>query len=52
MNGVIAGLMGQGIITRVTSMSYDNNFKYAIQPWAWEYIIGHPELVDLTKDTR
>lgn len=45
-NGVVLGLEIEKIIVRVSSLSsYFTEFPYNIQPWAWEYLKEHPELL-------
>jgi hypothetical protein len=45
-DGVAAGLMAEGILAWLTSMSssYDY-FAYNIQPWAWEYLNKNRKLL-------
>lgn len=44
---VVLGLETEKIIYRASSLSsYYTNFPYNIQPWAWEYLNQHPDLLE------
>jgi hypothetical protein len=47
-NGVVAGLMAEGVLYRASNLSSrpGPNFDVNIQPWAWEYLVKNPELVE------
>ncbi len=46
MDGVVKGLEIEGIIFRAASLgNFSGSFAYNIQPWAWEYLTSHPELL-------
>lgn len=46
-DGVAAGLEANKIIGRATSISREGEwFDYNIQPWAWEHLNDHPELLE------
>jgi len=45
-DGVVSGLESYKIIYRAGNMSNGGTyFSYNIQPWAWEYLNKHPELL-------
>lgn len=47
-SGVVLGLEKRGFIVRTGNLGTDAvsmSFSYAIQPWAWEYLNKHPELL-------
>jgi hypothetical protein len=46
-DGVVAGLIGKGILYRASNVGRPGlaSFDHNIQPWAWEYLKRHPELV-------
>jgi hypothetical protein len=46
-DGVVGGLVAEHIVFRASniSSSYDY-FAYNIQPWAWEYLSEHRQLLD------
>lgn len=53
-DGVTGGVQAKGIIYRASSLSnadYPPTFAYNIQPWAEEYLKGHPELLASPKET-
>ncbi|MCW9011045.1 superinfection exclusion B family protein [Marinobacter sp.] len=48
-NGVVLGLEKRQFIIRTGNLGTDAlsmSFPYAIQPWAWEYLNKHPELLE------
>lgn len=48
-NGVVLGLEKRRFIIRSGNLGTDiasMSFPYAIQPWAWEYLNKHPELLE------
>ena len=46
-DGAVSGLEAQQIIARATTLSLDGPFfDFNIQPWAWQYINEHPELLE------
>lgn len=47
MDGVVNGLCAAGILFRASSMGnlFGRGFAFNIQPWAWDYLHEHPELV-------
>ena len=44
-NGVAQGLVHATIIYRASSLGSIEGFAYNMQPWAWEYLRAHPELL-------
>lgn len=53
-DGVVLGLQQRKIIIRIGSIGqtgFGFNFPFQIQPWAWEYLNMHPELVNLEGTT-
>lgn len=44
-NGTINALQKEKIIIRGSSLGSLHGFDYIIQPWAWEYLNKHPELL-------
>ena len=45
-NGVAKELESAMIIRRASNLAhYHNVFPFNIQPWAWEYLVKHPELL-------
>ncbi|HDZ48225.1 hypothetical protein LCGC14_0209820 [marine sediment metagenome] len=45
-DGMINGLVAATIIYRSSNLSqYHTTFPYNIQPWAWEYLQKHPEVL-------
>ena len=47
-NGTVLELEAVGIVRRASNIAIDLDlFPYNIQPWAWDYLHEHPELVDL-----
>lgn len=50
-NGVVSGLEEVGVIYRAASVSeFAENFAFNIQPWAWDYLRGHPELLSKAEE--
>ena len=45
-NGTVNGLERELIIFRGSSLGSMRGFDYIIQPWAWEYLNQHPELLE------
>ena len=46
-NGVTAGLVAAAVIHQASPMSVRRTiFPYNIQPWAWDYLREHPELLE------
>lgn len=48
-NGVVLGLEQRKFIIRTGNLGTDAvsmSFPFAIQPWAWEYLNKHPELLE------
>ena len=48
-SGVVKGLVGEHVIYRVSSISNPmaglTAFAHNIQPWAWDYLNDHPDLL-------
>jgi hypothetical protein len=44
-NGTVSALHKEKIIIRGSSLGSLHGFDFIIQPWAWEYLNEHPELV-------
>ena len=50
-DGVISGLALASVIYRASQLSVGSTFfPYNIEPWAWDYLRKHPELLDLAVD--
>jgi hypothetical protein len=45
-DGTVNALQKEKIIIRGSSLGSMHGFDYIMQPWAWEYLNEHPELVD------
>ncbi len=45
-NGTVNALQKEKIIIQGSSLGSLHGFDYIIQPWAWEYLNKHPELLD------
>ena len=45
-DGTVNALQREKIIIRGSSLGSLHGFDFIIQPWAWEYLNGHPELLD------
>jgi hypothetical protein len=45
MDGVVKELEAIGIIGRTSSVGVSMHFAYNIQPWAWDYLKSHLELL-------
>lgn len=49
-SGIVNGLVAESIIYRSSNLSNPRAgltaFAYNIQPWAWDYLNEHPELLD------
>lgn len=46
-DGAVNALQREKIIMRGNSLGSLRGFDFIIQPWAWEYLNEHPELLDL-----
>jgi Super-infection exclusion protein B len=44
-DGVVNGLEAEGIIYRASLVGELDNWAYNIQPWAWDYLNAHRELL-------
>ncbi len=44
-DGVVGGLEDAGIIYKSSNVGNVKNWAYNIQPWAWEYLNSHPQLL-------
>lgn len=44
-SGIVNGLEAEGIIYRASTVGRLTDWAYNIQPWAWEYLNKHPELL-------
>ncbi len=44
-DGVVSGLEAKKIIYRSSNVGHIEEWAYNIQPWAWEYLNSHPELL-------
>ena len=50
MDGIAEGLVAKRILYRSSSLgTADAYFAYNIQPWAWDYLKKHPELLEKSK---
>jgi hypothetical protein len=47
-DGAIGGLKRNGIVFQAANISTPGSmsFPYNIQPWAWNYLHKHPDLLD------
>lgn len=45
-DGTVNALQKEKIIIRGSSLGSLHGFDFIIQPWAWEYLNKHPELLD------
>jgi len=45
-DGTVSGLEGRRVIIRASSIGNPENWAYIIQPWAWDYLNKHRELID------
>lgn len=45
-DGVAQGLAQARIIYRASTLGTLTSFAYNMQPWAWDYLRAHPELLD------
>ena len=45
-SGTVNGLQKEKIIIRGSELGSMHGFDYNIQPWAWEYLNKHPNLLD------
>jgi Super-infection exclusion protein B len=45
-DGTVNALQKEKIILRGSSIGSLHGFDYIIQPWAWEYLNDHPELLE------
>ena len=50
MDGVVASLEKQRVLAQVTHVSTGLYFEYGVQPWAWNYLQAHPEIVGVTRE--
>jgi hypothetical protein len=48
-NGVVNGLEHENIIYRASNIGRLDEWAYNIQPWAWEYLNNHRELLELNQ---
>lgn len=48
-DGTIAGLVQATILYRATSVGNVFDWAHNIQPWAWDYLRAHPELLGLAR---
>ena len=47
MDGIAGGLQAMGILYRPTGMGdFVEGFAFNIQPWAWDHLQKHPELLE------
>jgi hypothetical protein len=44
-NGVVKGLEHEGVLYRASNLGRGSTFPYNLQPWAWEHLKAHPELL-------
>lgn len=44
-DGTVNGLVAEKIIFRSSNLGSINGFAYNIQPWAWDYLNEHPDLL-------
>lgn len=44
-SGIVSGLASVRIIYRASNMGDYNSLPYNLQPWAWDYLNKHPELL-------
>jgi hypothetical protein len=49
-NGVVNGLEIKKVIFRASDIGNLDEWAYNIQPWAWEYLNNHPELLTLNQN--
>ncbi len=45
-DGVVGGLEAKHILYRTSNVGGIYEWAYNIQPWAWEYLNAHPELLE------
>ena len=48
-NGVVNGLEIKKVIFKASNIGNLDEWAYNIQPWAWEYLNNHPELLTLNQ---
>ena len=48
MSGVVSGLVSTDILYRSSNLGRTSTFAHNLQPWAWDYLNEHPELIGLT----
>jgi len=46
-DGRVGGLEAEGIIFRSSNVGNIESWAYNLQPWAWDYLSAHPELLAL-----
>jgi len=46
-DGRVGGLEAEGVIFRSSNVGNIESWAYNLQPWAWEYLKAHPELLAL-----
>ncbi|MDA0988382.1 MAG: superinfection exclusion B family protein [Chloroflexi bacterium] len=52
-DGVVQGLIAETILYQSSRVSvWELAFAHNVQPWAWDYLNRHPELVKETKESR
>jgi hypothetical protein len=51
-DGVVNGLEALKIIYRSSTVGYLNNWSYNINPWVWNHLHDHPELLYKRSDKR
>src|SRR5215208_2363448 len=44
-DGVVRGLLKVGILYSPSNLGHMDRWAYNIQPWAWDYLHDHPELL-------
>jgi hypothetical protein len=44
-DGIVAGLVAEGILFRPGAMGSPDRFPFNIYPWVWDYLNEHPELL-------
>jgi hypothetical protein len=45
-DGVVQGLVGVSVLYRASNVARLTTVAYNIQPWAWDYLREHPELLE------
>lgn len=46
-DGVINVLIGEKILALAANNGYPESWPYRIQPWAWDYLLANPTLLDM-----